>query len=103
MVQLLKIIIKIDFQRPQVKIWFPGRIAKVSRDNITNQEFKDKAGPIPMGSAENPVSFESLDSSDSTLDGDEVSSDEFEKEKRLAEPPSTYVLFGLGLSFEQIL
>jgi len=67
MVQLLKIVVEIDSQRPKVKIWFPGRIEKV-RDNIINQEFKDAAAPIALGTAEDPARFESFDSLDSTLD-----------------------------------
>jgi hypothetical protein len=92
MVKFLKVIIEIDAQRPKVKIWFPGRIAKVTKDSITNREFRSTADPLAMGSAEDPVSFEFSDSSNSTLDDDDGSDDEFEREKGLAEPPSTYDL-----------
>jgi hypothetical protein len=91
MVKFLKVIIEIDAQRPKVKIWFPGRIVKAAKDRIADREFKS-SGPIAMGSAEDPASFDFFDSSHSTLhDDDDASDDEFEKEKALAEPPSKYV------------
>ena len=86
MVKFLKVIIEIDAQRPKVKIWFPGRIVKAAKDRITDREFKS-SGPIAMGSAEDPASFDIFDSSHSTLQDDD---DEFEKENALAEPPRTY-------------
>lgn len=98
MVKSLKVVIEIDAQRPKAKIWFPGRIAKVSKDRITDREFKSTADPLAMGSAEDPVSFGFSDSSNSTLQDDDgdASGDEFEREKGLAEPPSTYVWIGMG-------
>ncbi|KIM39015.1 hypothetical protein M413DRAFT_447379 [Hebeloma cylindrosporum] len=87
MVKFLKVIIDIDAQRPKVKLWFPGRIAKVSKDSLTNREFKSAADPLAMGSAEDPANFDFFDNSTSTLDDDDVSDDESEKEKSLAEPP----------------
>ena len=94
MVKFLKVVIEIDAQRPKIKIWFPGRIVKAAKDRITDREFKS-SGPIAMGSAEDPASFDFFDSSHSTLhDDDDASDDEFEKEKALAEPPSTYVWMG---------
>ena len=90
MVKFLKVVIEIDAQRPKVKIWFPGRIVKEAKDRITDREFKS-SGPIAMGSAEDPASFDLFDSSHSTLHDDDASDDEIEKEEALAEPPSTYV------------
>jgi len=95
MVKSLKVVIEIDTQRPKAKIWFPGRIAKFGKDRITDREFKSTADPLAMGSAEDPVSFGFSDSSNSTLQDDDASDDEFEREKGLAEPPSTYVWIGI--------
>jgi len=92
MATFLKMIIEIDAQRPKVKLWFPGRIAKASKDGITDRAFKSMADPLAMGSAEDPVSFAVSDSSNSTLRDDDDSDDEFGSEKGLAEPPSKYVL-----------
>ena len=91
MVKFLKVAIEIDAKRPKVKVWFPGRIVKVGKDHITDREFKG-TGPVALGSAEDPVSFDFFDSSTSTSHDDDVSDDEFENDKGLAEPPSTYVL-----------
>ena len=91
MVKFLKVVIEMDAQRPKVKIWFPGRIVKEAKDRIADREFQS-SGPIAMGSAEDPASFDFFDSSHSTLhDDDDASDDEIEKEKALAESPSTYV------------
>jgi len=97
MVKFLKVVIEIDAQRPKVKIWFPGRIAKAAKDRIADREFKS-TGPIAMGSAEDPASFDFFDSSHSTLHDDDASDEEFEreKEKSLAEPPSTHVWIGMA-------
>ena len=95
MVKFLKVVIEIDAQRPKVRIWFPGRIVKAAKDRITDREFESSA-PIAMGSDEDPTSFDFFDSSHSTLHDDDASDDEFEKEKALAEPPSTYVWIGVG-------
>ena len=101
MVKFLKVVIEMDAQRPKVKIWFPGRIVKEAKDRITDREFQSSA-PIAMGSAEDPASFDFFDSSHSTLhDDDDASDDEIEKEKALAEPPSTYVWIEMGF-FERI-
>ncbi|KAF8907694.1 hypothetical protein CPB84DRAFT_1768565 [Gymnopilus junonius] len=83
-VSLLRIIVDIDSQRHHAKIWFPGRIAKVTdniKDNITNGQFKGTQGVLAMGSPDDPASFESSDggvnssSSGSTLDDDDEDSD----------------------------
>ncbi|KIM39011.1 hypothetical protein M413DRAFT_447369 [Hebeloma cylindrosporum] len=86
MVKFLKVVIAIDAQRPQTKIWFPGRIAKAGKDRIADRDFKG-TGPVAMGSAEDPASFDFFDSSSSTLHDDDVTADDIEREKGLAEAP----------------
>ncbi|PPQ95766.1 hypothetical protein CVT26_015853 [Gymnopilus dilepis] len=59
--KLLRIIVDIDSQRPHAKLWFPGRIAKVTtdlKDNITNGQFKGTQGVLAMGSPDDPASFD---------------------------------------------
>ncbi|KAF8972501.1 hypothetical protein BDZ97DRAFT_1649682 [Flammula alnicola] len=84
--KLLKIVIDIDAQRPNVKLWFPGRIATV-KDDITGDEFKDSAAPLEMGSTNDPAAFDSSrDDAESTLGGDK----DQDEEEQLTEPPSMY-------------
>lgn len=79
LLQVLKMVVDIDIQRPSPKIWFPGRLSKV-KDDIIDAEFQDSAGPYAMGTTTDPTSF---DSDSTTEDGDE------EDEEELSEPAST--------------
>ncbi|KDR68787.1 hypothetical protein GALMADRAFT_78068 [Galerina marginata CBS 339.88] len=96
--KLLKTIIEIDSQRSKAKIWFPGRIVRATQ-NITNGEFKGTEGPLSMGTAENPMSFDEPStrrSSSSTLDEDDDDDDQSEgldgiDEEQSADPPSKFV------------
>ncbi|KAF9560292.1 hypothetical protein CPC08DRAFT_708223 [Agrocybe pediades] len=90
MVKLLKLIIEIDGQRKKAKFWFPGRISRV-KENIINGDFKGTAGPFSMGTAEDPASFDrvenQVDSSASTLGGEDEEDEDLVEKERTAEPP----------------
>ena len=98
MVKFLKVVIEIDAQRPKVKIWFPGRIVKEAKDRITDREFKS-SGPIAMGSAEDPASFDLFDSSHSTLH--EPATMRLKKRKLWLSPQVRMFEFKMGF-FERI-
>ncbi|KAF8972504.1 hypothetical protein BDZ97DRAFT_1722616 [Flammula alnicola] len=82
--KLLKIIIDIDAQRPNAKIWFPFRIATV-KDDITGDEFKDSEAPLEMGTAGDPAAFDSSSTHDD--DSESMLGEEEDEKERLAEPP----------------
>ncbi len=107
MVDMLKIIINIDSQRPTVKIWFPGRISSL-KDSITGDDFESSESPFSMGSSQDPASFDTgsrsaTDSEASSIsdgqanDTDKTTHTEQEdiEKGRLADAPSTQSLFGL--------
>ena len=54
LLEFTKVIVEIDGQRTKPKYWFPGRIVK---DNLTSNEFKESAGPLSMGTMEDPTTF----------------------------------------------
>lgn len=98
--KMLKIVTDIDEQRPKPKVWFPGRIAK-ARQTITNGDFKAADGPLAMGTSQNPVTFSSNESSQTSLtdpDSDDEDEDDTEQKRNqeveekncTAEPPSKY-------------
>ncbi|KJA27441.1 hypothetical protein HYPSUDRAFT_131287 [Hypholoma sublateritium FD-334 SS-4] len=100
MVDMLKIIITIDAQRPTVKIWFPGRISSL-KDSITGDDFEGLESPFSMGSSQDPSSFDpasgsGIDSESSSIleeeDNDVSKTTHAEKEDdetgRLADAPS---------------
>lgn len=108
MVDMLKIIISIDSQRPTVKIWFPGRISSL-KDSITGDDFEGSESPFSMGSSQDPVSFDTgsrsaTDSEASSISDGQVNdtgktthTEQEDIEKgRLADAPSKHLLFGLS-------
>ncbi|KAF8798312.1 hypothetical protein BYT27DRAFT_7177807 [Phlegmacium glaucopus] len=88
LLQVLKMVVDIDTERPKAKIWFPGRLSRV-KDNIIDADFKGSAGPYSMGTATDPTSFDfpSNRSNSSTPDLAQEDGDENDEED-LSEPPS---------------
>lgn len=104
MVDMLKIIINIDAQRPTVKIWFPGRISSL-KDSITGDDFEGLESPFSMGTSQDPASFDTASGnatdseSSSILDEDDsdtgkaTHAEQEDAEKgRLADAPSMRLL-----------
>lgn len=83
LLEFTNVIVEIDGQRTKPKYWFPGRIAKV-KDNLTSNEFKGGAGPLSMGTMEDPTTFTTrseVSSSQSTVVNPPVSINGTDREK----------------------